>query len=48
MPQDSRVYGMLRTPALNEVLYSKVNQTNFFPIIHALKGIKNDGIESTS
>lgn len=48
MPQDSRFYGMLRTPALNEVLYSKVNQTNFFPIIHALKGIKNDGIESTS
>lgn len=47
MPQDSRVYAMLRTPALNEVLYSKINQTNFFPIIYALKGIKNDGIEST-
>lgn len=48
MPQDSRVYTMLRTPALNEVLYSKINQTNFFPIIYALKGIKNDGIDSAS
>ncbi|MBS7821458.1 trypsin-like peptidase domain-containing protein [Wohlfahrtiimonas chitiniclastica] len=38
MLQDSYVYRMLRTPAINEILYNNVNQNNFFPINLALRG----------
>ncbi len=38
MPQNSHSYMMLRTPAVNEILYLKMNQNNFLLINYVLKG----------
>lgn len=37
MPKNSRLYMMLRTPAINDILYLKINESNFFSINYALR-----------